>query len=79
MHRCKEGDAPIKDKVLLADEDGWTQHCFKKPNRDLGEKMIFVESNVDWNEWQDQDEECGETLKQQFEEVKDEIEEQLLH
>ena len=34
------------------DRDGWIQHCYRD-HQDLGDERLFIELDVDWNEWID--------------------------
>jgi len=50
MHDCREGMKPTGNKAPVPDRDGWIQHCFRK-SVVLGKSRLFIEFNMDWNEW----------------------------
>lgn len=51
MHSCDhENLRPTGDRVPFVDENGWEQYCFRA-TKHLGTKQIFIEFNLDWNQF----------------------------
>ena len=52
LHNCEATALTDICKQPRIDEDRWVQYCFTK-TKDLGDARLFIELNVDWNEWID--------------------------
>ena len=53
LHDCQKTALTDICETPIYDGLKWEQYCFTDPF-DLGEKRLFVEFNVDWNEWTDE-------------------------
>jgi hypothetical protein len=63
MHSSEENHFPHGDKVPHKDENNWTQWCFRDL-LPLGNKMMFVEFNINWKELVKEDMDYGEACQQ---------------
>lgn len=50
MHSHRKINFPAGNKEPVADSDGWIQYCLDS-NDPLGEDVMILEFNMDWNEW----------------------------
>ena len=71
MHSDVEQDKPTGDKIPVVHEPELTQYCFRNIDP-LGTELIFLEFDVDWNEWVEQESDYDET-KRQVEVAQEEI------
>ncbi|CAB9524855.1 expressed unknown protein [Seminavis robusta] len=54
LHDCYRTTATDKCAEPVIDKDRWEQYCFSMEDF-LGENFLFIEFNVNWNEWLDHD------------------------
>jgi hypothetical protein len=52
LHDCESTGATDRDLSTepKIDEEKWVQHCFRNP-MDLGKDRLFIELNVNWEDW----------------------------
>ena len=55
LHDCESVNSTMSDlrAVPKIDKDRWIQYCFQNFLDTMGEEKIYVEFNIDWNEWAD--------------------------
>jgi hypothetical protein len=50
LHDCEATALTDSCSQPIIDKDRWMQYCFTQ-SADLGDALLFIELNVDWNEW----------------------------
>jgi hypothetical protein len=81
LHACDRTENTDRCEEPKVDRDRWEQHCIRNP-RDLGLDRLFIEFDVDWNEWIElghSDSEIEGQLKEASDRGKKELEKAVLN